>query len=180
MKHQQKLVFQQEGHYLPNSERGDVIVMLKEEMHPVFKRTDADLFIDKKISITESLCGFQMIIKHLDSRDLLIVQKPGTITKNNDLKCIPHEGMPIHKNPYEKGSLYVKFTVDFPDSIDTDKISMIESCLPPRPIFVMPEGEHVEEVSLQDYATAKEKNAYNSSDDEEEAEHGAGIQCQTS
>lgn len=181
MKDQQRIVFQQEGHHLPNTERGDVIVVLREEAHSIFKRIGDDLFYEKAVTITESLCGFKMVIKHLDSRELLIVQPPGVITQNEQVKCVPHEGMPIYKSPFEKGTLKIKFSVTFPEFIDTDKISAIEACLPARPAFVMPEGEHVEEVSMQDLANDREKAAYNSSDDEEDVEHGpGGIQCQTS
>ncbi len=37
--------------------------------------------------------------------------KPGTF------KCIHDEGMPIHGRPYAKGNLYVRFNVEFPDTI---------------------------------------------------------------
>ena len=33
----------------------------------------------KKISLTESLCGFQIPIKHLDDRTVVITSEPGTV-----------------------------------------------------------------------------------------------------
>jgi DnaJ family protein A protein 2 len=180
MQHQQRIVFRGEGHHLPDSDKGDIIVVLKEQAHPLFKRTGDDLLIEKTISITEALCGFQLVIKHLDARDLLVVQHPGTVTKNDVLKCIENEGMPIYKNPFEKGNLFIKFHVEFPSSIDPDMVKTIESCLPERPGFVMPEGEHVEEVSLQDFEETRRRPNYHSSDDEDDGAPGPGIQCQTS
>lgn len=40
--------------------------------HPVFKRRHNDLFMTKKISLYESLCGFKFVLTHLDGRQLLI------------------------------------------------------------------------------------------------------------
>lgn len=181
MHHQQKITFRGEGHNLPDADKGDIIVVLKEQAHPLFKRSDDDLIIDKTLTITESLCGFQMVVKHLDGRDLVIKQPAGVVTKNGDLKCVEHEGMPIYKNPFEKGNLFVKFQVEFPESVDPEQIKTIEWCLPERPAFVMPEGEHVEEVQLQDFEESRHRPNYHSSDDEdaEGAHGGPGIQCQT-
>lgn len=177
----QKISYRGEGHNLPDADKGDIVVVLKEEVHPIFKRTGDDLLIEKTLTMTEALCGFQMVLKHLDGRDLLIKQPEGVVTKNGDLKCVEHEGMPIYKNPFEKGNLFIKFHVDFPDSMDPEKIKTIEWCLPERPGFVMPEGEHVEEVSLQDFEETRQRANYHSSDDEDgEGGQGPGIQCQTS
>ena len=34
------------------------------------------------------------------------------------MKAIPGEGMPKHRNPFDKGSLNITFTVDMPDEVD--------------------------------------------------------------
>merc|ERR1711920_421622 len=41
----------------------------------------ADLFIERKISLVEALCGFKMELTHLDGRKLLIKTSPGDIVK---------------------------------------------------------------------------------------------------
>lgn len=33
--------------------------------------------------------------------------------KHGDLKCVNNEGMPVYKNPLEKGSLIIQFLVSF-------------------------------------------------------------------
>jgi DnaJ family protein A protein 1 len=43
-----------------------------------------------------------------------IVEHSGEVIKHNDVKCILNEGMPLHKNPLEKGKLIITFTVTFP------------------------------------------------------------------
>ena len=49
-------------------------------------------------------------------------------------KCIHGEGMPTFKNPFSKGDLIIKFTIDFPedgfateDQLRVSKISVIYS-----------------------------------------------------
>merc|ERR1719414_689615 len=50
----------------PDADAGDVIFVLKQQEHAEFKRKGADLFIERKVSLVEALCGFQMAVTHLD------------------------------------------------------------------------------------------------------------------
>merc|ERR1712241_1233148 len=65
----------------PDADTGDVIFVLKQQEHSDFKRKGADLFIERKISLVEALCGFEMELTHLDGRKLLIKTQPGEIVK---------------------------------------------------------------------------------------------------
>lgn len=183
MKHMQKVVLRGEGNQLPDCDKGDVIVLLQQSPHTGFERVKNDLFVNKTISLTEALCGFNLIIKQLDERDLLLRFPSGRVIKSGDYKAVKAEGMPIYKNPFEKGNLYIKFEIEFPANYfqSPEKLLELESYLPPRPVFVMPEGEHVEEVGLSDYDlnTRGEKggNQAYESDDEEDPQ-ARGVQCQ--
>mmetsp|Transcript_56250 Transcript_56250/g.131764 ORF Transcript_56250/g.131764 Transcript_56250/m.131764 type:complete len:513 (+) Transcript_56250:71-1609(+) len=65
----------------PDADTGDVIFVLKEQEHEVFKRKGADLFIEKDIALVEALCGFEMEITHLDGRKLVVKTTPGEIVR---------------------------------------------------------------------------------------------------
>merc|ERR1719401_427638 len=65
----------------PDADAGDVVFVLKQQEHAIFKRKGADLFIEKTISLVEALCGFELEVKHLDGRKLLIKTQPGEIVK---------------------------------------------------------------------------------------------------
>lgn len=182
MRENQKIFFRGEGDQQPDTQPGDVIIVLQQKPHDVFQRTGDDLVIKHEITLTEALCGFEFVIKHLDGRDLLVRHAPGEVIKPGDLKGIQGEGMPQFKNPFEKGNLYIKFDVVFPENnfATEDQLKQIETVLPPRPAFVMPTGEDVEEVNLMEY-TASERGrgreeAY-ASDDEEHMHTGPGVQC---
>merc|ERR1719506_155056 len=76
-----KVVFREKADEHPDADTGDVIFVLKEQPHQVFKRRGADLFVERKISLVEALCGFEMEVTHLDGRKLLIKTAPGDIVK---------------------------------------------------------------------------------------------------
>ena len=66
--HNTKLRFSGMGNEQPNTEPGDVVFVLQQKDHAVFKRKGADLMIDKEITLLESLTGIDMTITHLDGR----------------------------------------------------------------------------------------------------------------
>jgi len=76
-----KVVFREMADEHPDADTGDVVFVLQQQEHPVFKRKGADLFIERKISLVEALCGFELELTHLDGRKLLIKTTPGEIVK---------------------------------------------------------------------------------------------------
>merc|ERR1719499_1901061 len=78
---QHKVTFREMADEHPDADAGDVVFVLKQQEHADFKRRGADLFIERKISLVEALCGFEMELTHLDGRKLLIKTSPGEIVK---------------------------------------------------------------------------------------------------
>merc|ERR1719379_1727012 len=76
-----KVVFREMADEHPDADTGDVVFILKEQEHALFKRRGADLFIEKTISLSEALCGFELEVTHLDGRRLLVKSSPGEIMK---------------------------------------------------------------------------------------------------
>jgi len=76
-----KVVFREMADEHPEADPGDVIFVLKEQEHKDFKRKGADLFLERKISLVEALCGFELEITHLDGRKLLVKTAPGELVK---------------------------------------------------------------------------------------------------
>lgn len=107
---------------------------------------------------------------------------PGEVIKHGDTKCIMNEGMPIYRNPFEKGRLIITFVVTFPtDSwIPLDKLDQLEKLLPPREKVTHP--EHGEECIMHRFdpeadrkRTGARREAYDSDDDGQP--HGQRVQC---
>merc|ERR1719464_8951 len=55
-----KVQFREMADEHPDADTGDVVFILKQQEHAEFKRKGADLFIERKISLVEALCGFSM------------------------------------------------------------------------------------------------------------------------
>lgn len=176
----QKIVFSGEGDQEPELEPGDIIIVLEEKEHSVFKRSGNDLFLQMNIQLVEALCGFQKVIRTLDDRDLVITALPGEVIKHGELKCITNEGMPQYKNPFEKGRMIIQFLVQFPKTLPPEVIPSLENCLPPRTETMIP--DQAEECTLADFDPDEEvrgqhhKNAYDEDDDDM---HGQKVQCAT-
>ncbi|CAF4815737.1 unnamed protein product [Pieris macdunnoughi] len=178
----QKIVFSGEGDQEPDLEAGDLIIVLDEKEHDVFKRTGNDLIVRLNIELVEALCGFQKVIRTLDERDIVITVLPGEVTKHGEVKCVLNEGMPMYKNPFEKGLLIIQFLVNFPARIPPEIIPALENCLPPRPRVEIP--ELAEECQLAELDPEQEmrrrRQQHNTYDEEEDGPGMNRVQCATS
>lgn len=178
MKDGENIRFAGEGDQEPGLEAGDIIIILDEKPHEVFKRRDIDLVMSLELDLVEALCGLQRTITTLDKRTLVISTIPGEIIKPNDIKCVMNEGMPMHRNPFEKGRLIIKFDVKFPKNIQTERIPSLEKILPTRKEPIIPDGaeEHdLVEFNQEEYQQQRRREAYE--DDDEDMPGGQRVQC---
>jgi DnaJ family protein A protein 2 len=129
MKNGDKIVLYGEADEEPGVPTGNIMFIIRQKPHTTFQREGHDLITVKKILLVDALCGFEQIITHLDGRVLLLKSQPGEVIKPEEIKEIRSEGMPIHKTPYQKGNLYVKFEVTFPDTINPKHLSVIRKSL---------------------------------------------------
>uniref|UniRef100_A0A0C9S8S4 TSA: Wollemia nobilis Ref_Wollemi_Transcript_10554_1686 transcribed RNA sequence n=1 Tax=Wollemia nobilis TaxID=56998 RepID=A0A0C9S8S4_9CONI len=122
-----KITFPEKGHEEPNVVPADLIFVIDEKPHDVYKRDGNDLVITQKISLSEALTGCTVNLTTLDGRNLSIpvneVIKPGYE------KVIPNEGMPITKESGKKGNLRIKFDVKFPSRLTAEQKSGIKRLL---------------------------------------------------
>lgn len=180
MNHGQKLVFSGEANENPGTIPGDVIVQLKQKQHKLFTRKGNNLIMEKTISLVEALCGFKFVVKQLDGRQLIVSSRPGEVIKPNDVKSIPGEGMPTWKRPFDKGFLFIQFTVEFPQMLSNEQSHLLNQILGPRPHIMLPSGEDVEEVDMIDYspeqAHARTNGAAEAYEEDEEPENPR-VQC---
>jgi len=86
--------------------------------------------------------------------------------KHNETKCIMNEGMPTHKNPFEKGRLIVTFQVQFPPDkwLPAAKISQLEKLLPAKQEMIVP--DNAEDCLLQRFDPSQRRMESQDSDDE--------------
>ena len=111
----------------PGVEPGDVVIVLQEKEHDTFQRRGSDLFCTYNLGITEALCGFEFTLKHLDERELVIKNPRGQVIQPGATRCVFGEGMPHYRNPFEKGNLYIKFELTFPENNFVDESKLLVS-----------------------------------------------------
>jgi len=186
MKNGQNITFSGESNQEPGVKAGDVVIQLHEKKHSVFKRRGDDLLMEIEIELVEALCGFRRVVKQLDGRQLVVTSLPGEVLADNDLRLIRGEGMPVYRDPYTRGNLYIKFSVNFPEANWTgpEELKRLETLLPPRRPQEQPAGEDVEEVELIEFdeeaVNGKQRTGSRSAYDEDEGRRGGGgggVQC---
>jgi len=183
----QKVTFSGEGDQEPGLEPGDIIIVLDEKAHALFKRNGQDLIMKMDISLTEALTGLKKAVKTLDDRTLVIQTVKGEVIKSGDLKMVRGEGMPQYRNPFEKGRLIIQFNVVFPPSLEPSVAEKLASILPPADEPILP--DEVDEVDLNDFDPEADRQqqhhrmGHGHYDDDDEGHHGhpggPGVQCAT-
>jgi DnaJ-class molecular chaperone len=114
----------------PGQVPGDVIVVLKQQRHPLFERRENQLHLTLKITLKEALTGFMKTIKHLDGHDVVIKSEAGQIVQPLSTKVIKEEGMPVHEVPSQFGDLHVTFEVVFPKTLTPEVREQLSQLLP--------------------------------------------------
>ncbi|XP_067445915.1 dnaJ homolog subfamily A member 4 [Thunnus thynnus] len=180
MKDGQKISFSGEGDQEPGLEPGDVYIVLDQKEHPVFHRQDDNLIMKMNIKLVEALCGFKKTIQTLDNRTIVITSQPGEVIKYDDTKCVLNEGMPIYRDPYDRGQLIIQFQVEFPekDWLPEHLMYQLERLLPPRDDVMI--TDDMEEVDLCEVDMRKQQKNYSrEAYEEDEDSPRGGVQCQT-
>lgn len=186
MTHGQKITFQGEADEAPDTIPGDVILILQQKEHSTFKRKGNDLFIEKEISLTEALCGFKFAINHLDGRQLLVSSNEGEIVKPGMFKAIYDEGMVDWQRSFDKGKLFIHFTIKFPENgdIGDEDVKLLEKVLgarePPTVDMETCDECTAHDVDMeQEMRTQRQRAQESAYDDDEEGAGGGhpGVQC---
>lgn len=122
-----KITFPGKGNQEPGGAATDLIFVLDERPHDIFKRDGNDLVVIQKILLVEALIGKTFNLTTLDGRDL-IIQVTDIVRPGFEL-VVPNEGMPISKEPGKKGNLRIKFDVMFPSRLSTQQKSGLRRIL---------------------------------------------------
>lgn len=123
-----KVRFEKEGDQAPNIVPADVVFELKQKPHATFKREGNNLIYNATVALADALCGTTLDIRTLDDRSLRI--PVNEVITPGHTKTVPGEGMPLVKNPSQKGDLIIKFNVRFPQYLTDAQKTQIRKLLP--------------------------------------------------
>lgn len=124
-----KITFQREGDQLPGKIPADIIFIIRDKPHALFKREASDLRYSAKITLRESLCGTLLQVPTL-SGEHISLNSIGEIIKPNTVKRISGKGLPFPKEPSRRGDLLVAFDIKFPEVLTQSAKDILVDLLP--------------------------------------------------
>uniref|UniRef100_A0A8D1SGK9 DnaJ heat shock protein family (Hsp40) member B13 n=1 Tax=Sus scrofa TaxID=9823 RepID=A0A8D1SGK9_PIG len=122
-----RITFEKEGDQGPNIIPADIIFIVKEKLHPRFRRENDDLFFVNAIPLGKALTCCTVEVKTLDDRLLNI--PINDIVHPKYFKKVPGEGMPLPEEPARKGDLFIFFDIQFPTRLTPQKKQMLRQAL---------------------------------------------------
>ncbi|KAG7024478.1 DnaJ-like subfamily B member 4, partial [Cucurbita argyrosperma subsp. argyrosperma] len=122
-----KITFPDKGNEQPNQLPADLVFVIDEKPHDVFKRDGNDIIMNHKVTLAEALGGTTVNLTTLDGRNLSIpvidIVSPGYEL------AITREGMPIVREPGNRGDLKIKFEVKFPTRLTHEQRAGLKRAL---------------------------------------------------
>ena len=110
-----KITFPDKGNQQINQLPADLIFVIDEKPHELFKRDGNDLIVNQRISLAEAIGGTSLNLRTLDKRSLCVPVKD-IVSPGYEL-VVANEGMPIAKEHGRRGDLRIIFEVNFPTKL---------------------------------------------------------------
>ncbi|XP_021740274.1 dnaJ homolog subfamily B member 13-like [Chenopodium quinoa] len=124
------IIFEGKGDEKPGYLPADIIFLIDEKRHALFKRVGDDLELGVEISLLNALVGCSITLPLLGGKKMFLrvddVMYPGYE------KVIQDQGMPMSNECGKRGDLRLKFIVNFPNKLSDDKCikicNILETC----------------------------------------------------
>ncbi|XP_072240563.1 dnaJ homolog subfamily B member 1b [Leuresthes tenuis] len=123
-----KITFPKEGDETPRNIPADVVFVLKDKPHSVFKRDGSDIIYTAKILLRDALCGCTVNAPTLEGKTVTVSSTD--IVHPGMKRRVSGEGLPYPKRPDRRGDLIVEYEVKFPDRLSQNARETIAGVLP--------------------------------------------------
>ncbi|CAK9808401.1 DnaJ protein homolog 1 [Anthophora plagiata] len=124
-----KITFQKEGDQGRGKVPADIVFIIRDKPHPLFRREGNDIRYTCKLSLKQALCGTVIEVPTLTGEKITL-NLTREIVKPNMVKRIQNHGLPFPKEPSRKGDLLVSFDIKFPDSLSQNTKDILYDTLP--------------------------------------------------
>ncbi|XP_044471135.1 dnaJ homolog subfamily B member 1-like [Mangifera indica] len=114
-----KITFPDKGNEQPGQLPADLVFVIDEKPHNLYRRDSNDLIVNQKVTLAEALGGTSVSLTTLDGRNLSI-DVTDIISPGYEL-VVPKEGMPIAKDQGNRGDLRIIFDVKFPTRLTQEQ-----------------------------------------------------------
>uniref|UniRef100_D3TPW8 Molecular chaperone n=1 Tax=Glossina morsitans morsitans TaxID=37546 RepID=D3TPW8_GLOMM len=123
-----KVTFQKEGDQIPGRIPADIVFIIRDKPHAMFKREGSDLRYTARLTLKQALCGVVFQVPTM-SGDKLRISTMQEIIKPNTVKRIQGYGLPFPKDTTRKGDLLVAFDIQFPEKLTAAQKDMLRDML---------------------------------------------------
>ncbi|CAH1113052.1 unnamed protein product [Psylliodes chrysocephalus] len=124
-----KVTFPKEGDQDTGNVPADIVFVIRDKPHRIFKREGSDIRTTIKLSLRDALTGCVVQVPTLSGKYLHLDYKkdiisPDTVSKLNG------EGLPFPKEPSRRGDLLVNYNIRFPTSLSVKTRKVLTEVLP--------------------------------------------------
>eukprot|EP00794_Sanderia_malayensis_P000657 gene657-1325_t len=122
-----RITFPKEGDQGPNNIPADIVFIVKDKEHPLFRREGNDIVYTASIPLGKALTGCIIDVPTLDGRLLSI--PVNDIVSPGYRKEVRSEGMPLSNDQNKRGSLVITFNIDFPKHLSPEQKQLLVQAL---------------------------------------------------
>lgn len=171
-----KIAVENKGH-ITKQGRGRLVVGLREQPHPVFKRQGRDLHLDLKLRLYQSIYGFSKMITHLDGKNILL--------KYDNILTQPTTTMRV-RNMGMGGDLIIHINTTMPriDRLDENENNILRKLLTKAHLAefqkeqnITKNADKMEHVIMEEIAVQENNHGSHNDNFDDGPGHG-GVQCQ--
>ncbi|KAI4298989.1 hypothetical protein L6164_032490 [Bauhinia variegata] len=126
-----KLTFEGKGDEKPGYLPADIVFLIDEKQHPLFKRDGDDLEMGVEIPLVNALTGCTIPVPIIGGETMTLSFEDTIICPGHE-KVIRGQGMPSSKQDGRRGDLHIKFLINFPTELSDQQreeaVSFLQDC----------------------------------------------------
>ena len=123
-----KVTFQREGYQGPGKMPANIVFIIRDKAHPLFKRDESNIRYTCPVSLKDALCGTTVQIPTLTGEKVSL-DLSREVVKPTTTRRIQGGGLPYPKEPNRRGDLIVSFDIKFPDKLTSSAKEILSSIL---------------------------------------------------
>lgn len=124
-----KITFPKEGDQIPGKVPADIVFIIRDKPHSLFKREGSDIKFIVNITLKQALCGTKVKIPTLTG-EVITIKTQDEVIKPNSTRRVQGKGLPFPKEPQRRGDLIIQFEIKFPDNISKNARDILTDLLP--------------------------------------------------
>ncbi|KAH7934235.1 hypothetical protein HPB49_023536 [Dermacentor silvarum] len=104
-----KITFERQGDQVPGRSPADIVFVVRDQVHPLFKRAGVDIHYVAKVTAQQAKWGAKVDVPTLTKGKISLCLTKDT--KSGDVCRVVREGLPYPVDPRKRGDLVVTFNV---------------------------------------------------------------------